>query len=598
MSTAIMHSTPAQYEFGEFLRKNTTSSSRSSNTQMAGSGGGGGGGGVVVVDSNTNANMELVGALTNAGVVGGGGAIGASNATNNQLLMSQGFDLLPVGSNQRLNARYQVLQQQQELQQLQRQFAAPQMYGPVGRQVVHKHQQQQHQQQQQHHQAQQQQHGLGTHNALHRSVSQPTTSKFTMDNIFELLKLAEAHSSVAAAAVGGAAFGSAAGNGNGGSCASSISSNSSTSSSSSSTTSSTSSNNNNNNGGNNHHHQQHQQQQQHNHQQQHSQNSNTSSSSGHRKLERTQSEPLPQQVNTSRYKTELCRPYEEAGECKYGDKCQFAHGMHELRNLQRHPKYKTELCRTFHSVGFCPYGPRCHFVHNAEEARNHNRSVAAYHARLAAAAAASAIVTNSGSASSKNANNQQQHQQQHHSQSALNSVSVAQLQTAAALLQQSTLAHQHHHQQQQQQQQQLHHSLHQLPLSPALSMSTGSDRASPIGSLSLSPTTSMASFFPEAGSPTGFHQQQHHHQQQQQQQQQHQQHHHQQQQQQHQQAFNFPASPPASPIDCLSPMATPPPSSPSLSMKLCGGGGTGLEDRLPVFNRLSSAVDAFTNLAL
>lgn len=58
------------------------------------------------------------------------------------------------------------------------------------------------------------------------------------------------------------------------------------------------------------------------------------------------------------YKTELCRPFEEAGECKYGDKCQFAHGFHELRNLQRHPKYKTELCRTFHSVGFCPYGAR------------------------------------------------------------------------------------------------------------------------------------------------------------------------------------------------------------------------------------------------
>lgn len=84
-----------------------------------------------------------------------------------------------------------------------------------------------------------------------------------------------------------------------------------------------------------------------------------------------------------RYKTELCRPFEEAGECKYGDKCQFAHGEHELRNLQRHPKYKTEMCRTFHSVGFCPYGPRCHFVHNVEEARKHNRKVDAYNAHLA-----------------------------------------------------------------------------------------------------------------------------------------------------------------------------------------------------------------------
>eukprot|EP00064_Thunnus_orientalis_P016071 superscaffoldBa00003105_g16134 len=73
------------------------------------------------------------------------------------------------------------------------------------------------------------------------------------------------------------------------------------------------------------------------------------------------------QVNSNRYKTELCRPFEENGTCKYGDKCQFAHGMHELRSLSRHPKYKTELCRTFHTIGFCPYGPRCHFIHNAEE---------------------------------------------------------------------------------------------------------------------------------------------------------------------------------------------------------------------------------------
>ncbi|XP_030050472.1 mRNA decay activator protein ZFP36L2 [Microcaecilia unicolor] len=75
------------------------------------------------------------------------------------------------------------------------------------------------------------------------------------------------------------------------------------------------------------------------------------------------------QINSTRYKTELCRPYEESGTCKYGEKCQFAHGYHELRSLTRHPKYKTELCRTFHTIGFCPYGPRCHFIHNAEERR-------------------------------------------------------------------------------------------------------------------------------------------------------------------------------------------------------------------------------------
>lgn len=70
---------------------------------------------------------------------------------------------------------------------------------------------------------------------------------------------------------------------------------------------------------------------------------------------------------STRYKTELCRTYEESGTCKYGTKCQFAHGLDELRGISRHPKYKTELCRTFHTIGFCPYGARCHFIHNAEE---------------------------------------------------------------------------------------------------------------------------------------------------------------------------------------------------------------------------------------
>ncbi|CDQ66158.1 mRNA decay activator protein ZFP36L1 [Oncorhynchus mykiss] len=70
---------------------------------------------------------------------------------------------------------------------------------------------------------------------------------------------------------------------------------------------------------------------------------------------------------STRYKTEMCRTYEESGTCKYGAKCQFAHGTDEQRDLSRHPKYKTEPCRTFHTIGFCPYGARCHFIHNADE---------------------------------------------------------------------------------------------------------------------------------------------------------------------------------------------------------------------------------------
>lgn len=41
--------------------------------------------------------------------------------------------------------------------------------------------------------------------------------------------------------------------------------------------------------------------------------------------------------------TELCRSWEEMGSCRYGAKCQFAHGREDLRPVQRHPKYKTEV---------------------------------------------------------------------------------------------------------------------------------------------------------------------------------------------------------------------------------------------------------------
>ncbi|CAF0909606.1 unnamed protein product [Didymodactylos carnosus] len=80
-------------------------------------------------------------------------------------------------------------------------------------------------------------------------------------------------------------------------------------------------------------------------------------------------------TSIARYKTELCRPFTETGKCKYGEKCQFAHGFQEIRQLTRHPKYKTEYCRTFHTTGYCPYGPRCHFIHDISEARTNDDQV-------------------------------------------------------------------------------------------------------------------------------------------------------------------------------------------------------------------------------
>ncbi|WOK92527.1 zinc finger CCCH domain-containing protein 9-like isoform X2 [Canna indica] len=64
------------------------------------------------------------------------------------------------------------------------------------------------------------------------------------------------------------------------------------------------------------------------------------------------------------FKTELCNKWEESGECPYGDHCQFAHGIAELRPVLRHPRYKTELCRMVLFGDSCPYGHRCHFRHS------------------------------------------------------------------------------------------------------------------------------------------------------------------------------------------------------------------------------------------
>lgn len=65
-----------------------------------------------------------------------------------------------------------------------------------------------------------------------------------------------------------------------------------------------------------------------------------------------------------RYKTEICRNFKERSKCIYGDKCQFAHGRRELRDVVRNSKYKTKLCQKYWLVGYCAYGPRCNFLHD------------------------------------------------------------------------------------------------------------------------------------------------------------------------------------------------------------------------------------------
>ncbi|ERM95892.1 hypothetical protein AMTR_s00060p00156120 [Amborella trichopoda] len=42
------------------------------------------------------------------------------------------------------------------------------------------------------------------------------------------------------------------------------------------------------------------------------------------------------------YKTDICRAWDDRGACRYGSKCQFAHGKEELRPVMRFPKNKGE----------------------------------------------------------------------------------------------------------------------------------------------------------------------------------------------------------------------------------------------------------------
>ena len=64
-----------------------------------------------------------------------------------------------------------------------------------------------------------------------------------------------------------------------------------------------------------------------------------------------------------KYKTELCKKFQNTGQCPYGYKCRFAHGKDELISKAQGKNYKKRLCKSFYEKGYCPYGSRCHFQH-------------------------------------------------------------------------------------------------------------------------------------------------------------------------------------------------------------------------------------------
>ena len=69
-------------------------------------------------------------------------------------------------------------------------------------------------------------------------------------------------------------------------------------------------------------------------------------------------------IAKNKSKSSLCRNFSEKGYCPYGFKCQFAHGVEELRCNIDENSYKTKPCNSFWKKNCCPYGFRCNFSHS------------------------------------------------------------------------------------------------------------------------------------------------------------------------------------------------------------------------------------------
>ncbi|AET39326.1 uncharacterized protein Ecym_4262 [Eremothecium cymbalariae DBVPG len=84
--------------------------------------------------------------------------------------------------------------------------------------------------------------------------------------------------------------------------------------------------------------------------------------------EQQQQQQQPQEkVNKTLYKTELCESFATTGFCKYATKCQFAHGLHELKFKERSNKFRTKPCINWSTTGYCRYGKRCCFKHGNDQ---------------------------------------------------------------------------------------------------------------------------------------------------------------------------------------------------------------------------------------
>mmetsp|Transcript_10842 Transcript_10842/g.17993 ORF Transcript_10842/g.17993 Transcript_10842/m.17993 type:complete len:819 (-) Transcript_10842:930-3386(-) len=88
---------------------------------------------------------------------------------------------------------------------------------------------------------------------------------------------------------------------------------------------------------------------------------------------------LPQNLRgdpfrSAKVKTEMCRDYNKPGGCRFGDKCNYAHGEHQLKNqklmdlaaagLVDTEVYRTHVCVPWVATGACPFDQRCARLHD------------------------------------------------------------------------------------------------------------------------------------------------------------------------------------------------------------------------------------------
>lgn len=84
----------------------------------------------------------------------------------------------------------------------------------------------------------------------------------------------------------------------------------------------------------------------------------------------------------------MCKNWEMHGTCRWGNKCSYAHGAHEIVKKTHLPKnFMTKACELFHKDKFCAYGKRCQFMHSERDIYSNQKytTVLRENARLAQA---------------------------------------------------------------------------------------------------------------------------------------------------------------------------------------------------------------------